>query len=529
MGQGGENMDKIKQRQIIKNTYRNFKWNFKRLVFFEIMYKLLAVFIFIPINYYILNKAISKTGVHTISNEELISFGLSSKGIVGIFLIVVVSFIAIFIEMAILTYIANKSHKESNVNLLEATINSIKIIPKKINMYMFFLVILSGVIGPITGIGLYSSLIRELTIPSFIKIELSKSMSGKILFMLIMASMFLILLKWVLSIPAVVIEKVSLKEAFRNSKYIYQNSRFKIFYYLVCWIIINLVLRGVLLGLYYIGGYIAIILLGISGILTSIFIFIYITLFLVGYVILSVINLPLFISFLVELYYEYRCYDIEEREFKSIKEYESNKIYIFINKYKKYVNTIGVSVFCIMVISMATAAIKDRVIDKDIAITAHRGSSIKAPENSKSSIEEAILEGADYAEIDVMTTKDEEVVLFHDSSLKRIDGTNRSIKDMTLDEVVKVDNGSYFSPEFSGERIPTLDEIMQLSKGNIKLNIELKTVNKEDKLPEKVVEIIRKYHMEDQILLSSMDYDAIQKAKEMNPRLGVGYIIPKYS
>ena len=523
--QGGDEMDKIKQGQIIKNVYRNFKWNFKAVIFFEIMYKLLALFIFIPINYYILNKAIANTGVHTISNKELISFGLSSKGIIGIFLILVVSFIAIFIEMAILTYIANKSNKESNVNLLEATINSVRIVPKKINVYMFFLVILSGVIGPITGIGLYNSLIRELTVPSFIKIELSKSMSGKILFILFMCSMFLILLKWVLSIPAVLIEKVSLKEAFRNSKHIYKNSRFKIFYYLVCWILVNLILRGVLLGLYYIGGYIAITILGISGILTSIFIFIYIALFLVGYVILSVINLPLFISFLVELYYEYRCYDVEEREFKSIKEYESNRAYIFINKYKKYVNAIGISVFCIMVMSMAAAAIKDRVIDKDIAITAHRGSSIKAPENSKSSIEQAILDGADYAEIDVMTTKDDEVVLFHDATLKRIDGTNRAIKEMTLEEVLKVDNGSYFSSEFSEEKIPTLDEVMQLSKGNIKLNIELKTVNKEDTLPEKVAEIIKKYHMENQVVISSMDYDAIQKVKEHSPRLEVGYIM----
>lgn len=518
-------MNKVKKREIIKNTYRNFKWNFKAVVFFEIMYKILAIFIFIPVNYYILNKAITNTGVHTISNKELISFGLSGKGMVGIFLIIIVSFIAIFIEMGILTYIANKSHKGNNVNLLEATINTIRIVPKKINIHMLFLVILSGVIGPVTGIGLYSSLIRELTIPSFIKMALFKSIGGRILFIVFMISLFIVLLKWVLSIPVVLIENVSLKEAFKNSKYIYKNSKFKIMYYLILWIIVNLIIRGVLLGLYYIGGYIAILILGVSNILTSIFMFIYITLFLIGYIILSVINLPLFISFLVELYYQYRCYTIKERTFKDIKEYENNSLYVWTNKYKKYVNIIVTLVFCIMVVSMTVTAIKDRVIDKDISITAHRGSSIKAPENSIASVKQAILDGADYAEIDVMTTLDDRVVLFHDPTLKRIDRTNRRISDMTLEEVREVDNGSHFNTEFRNERIPTLEEVMKLAKGKIKLNIELKTINQEDELPKAVAIIIKKYNMEDQVVVSSMDYNAIERVSIYNPAVKIGYIM----
>ena len=77
-------------------------------------------------------------------------------------------------------------------------------------------------------------------------------------------------------------------------------------------------------------------------------------------------------------------------------------------------------------------------------------------------------------EIDVMTTKDNHVVLFHDHTLKRFDGTNRRIKDMTLAEVRQVDNGSYINKSFEDERIPTLDEVLSVAKGSIQLNIELK-------------------------------------------------------
>ncbi|MEG2339003.1 MAG: glycerophosphodiester phosphodiesterase family protein, partial [Clostridium sp.] len=109
--------------------------------------------------------------------------------------------------------------------------------------------------------------------------------------------------------------------------------------------------------------------------------------------------------------------------------------------------------------------------------------------------------------------------------LKRIDGSNRRIKDMTLNEVRSIDNGSYFSQDFAGEKIPTLKEVLEVAKGKIKLNVELKTVSPEDTLPEEVAAIIKDSKMEGQVVVSSLDYQALMVFKLYQPSIDVGYIV----
>ncbi|NET52426.1 MAG: glycerophosphodiester phosphodiesterase, partial [Merismopedia sp. SIO2A8] len=70
-----------------------------------------------------------------------------------------------------------------------------------------------------------------------------------------------------------------------------------------------------------------------------------------------------------------------------------------------------------------------------IDITAHRGSSDAAPENTMSAINLALQEQADYAEIDIQQTKDSSLVLLHDSNLKRVTGIERNIWELSDDEV----------------------------------------------------------------------------------------------
>ncbi|GAB6169880.1 glycerophosphodiester phosphodiesterase [Clostridium carnis] len=510
---------------LIKRTYENFMFNYKAIMFFEILYKLLAMFIFIPINYFILNKFMGKIGVYNITNKDLLRLGLTFHGIIYLSLIVIISFLVIFIEIGILTYIANKSHKNEKVNLINATINSIKIVPKTVSIYMVFWIFISGIVGPLTGIGLYSSLIRKLTIPSFIKIELLKSIGGTILLIAGIILIVIILLRWILSIPTIIIEDVNLKQAFKNSVKIYKASKFKILGYIISWVLINQLIVVTFVVGFMLTGEILIALLNENSILSLILMISYSVVFFIIYIVISIINLPLFISFLVELYYRYRCYNVSERNFTSYKDLNEKKIFKFLNRNKNKFTIAVITTFCIVVSGMGLTAVFDKVVSKEPHITAHRGSSLMAPENSISSVKLAIEEKADYAEIDVMTTRENKVVLFHDNTLKRIDGTSRSIKYMTLDEVRTVDNGSYFSENFSNEKIPTLEEILILAKGKIKLNIELKPMKEEDSLAKEVVSLIEKYEMDKEVVISSLDYKSIQEVKKYNPLIKVGYIL----
>ena len=159
-------------------------------------------------------------------------------------------------------------------------------------------------------------------------------------------------------------------------------------------------------------------------------------------------------------------------------------------------------------------------------ITAHRGSSRMAPENTLAALEAAMEEMADFAEIDVQMTEDGVVVLCHDTNLRRVAGVNKSLAGLTFEEAEKLDVGSFFSPEFAGERIPSLAEALELCGGRLKLNIELKNLGTDSSLPEKTVELIREYGMEEQCVISSVRLSYLQRVKEACPELRTGYILP---
>jgi glycerophosphoryl diester phosphodiesterase len=164
-------------------------------------------------------------------------------------------------------------------------------------------------------------------------------------------------------------------------------------------------------------------------------------------------------------------------------------------------------------------------INRTVEITGHRGSKVRAPENTLSALRQAISEGADFAEIDVQTTSDGTVVLFHDSDLMRVASVNRRLRDINYKEVRDIDVGSWFSPEFSSERIPTLQEAIDVARGRIKLNIELKFTWPDPALTEKVGNIIRQNGFSSDCVVSSLNFKALTEIKQSFPELTTGFIV----
>lgn len=175
------------------------------------------------------------------------------------------------------------------------------------------------------------------------------------------------------------------------------------------------------------------------------------------------------------------------------------------------------------------AAYNGNFISKSVAvqtrITAHRGSSSGAPENTMAALEKAVEEMADRAEIDVQETADGVIVLCHDTSLKRVAGINKKVSDLTLEQIKKLDVGSWFSSEYQGEQIPTLEEVMEYAKGKIDLNIEIKNLGNSSGLPEKVIELVEKYEMQEQCVITSTNRFYLKRVKDVNPEIRTGYII----
>lgn len=161
---------------------------------------------------------------------------------------------------------------------------------------------------------------------------------------------------------------------------------------------------------------------------------------------------------------------------------------------------------------------------EELCITAHRGASGEAPENTLAAIGLAVEQGADYAEIDVRLTADGIPVLLHDEALFRTTGVLKDVDRVTYAELSTYDAGIRYAEEFAGQRVPSLREVFEEYGGDIGFNIELKT--KQDKtLAYAVVRLIEEYGLEESCIITSMSYPQLQWVKECNGELKTGHIL----
>ncbi len=156
---------------------------------------------------------------------------------------------------------------------------------------------------------------------------------------------------------------------------------------------------------------------------------------------------------------------------------------------------------------------------------AHRGFSGKYPENTLLAFEEALEEGVDGFEFDTHLTRDGEIVIIHDERLDRTTDATGFVRDRTYAELCRVDAGKPF-PEYGFQKIPTLREYFELVKGrDILTNIELKNgIYWYEGMEEKVIAMIREYHLEEQVILSSFNHRSILHCKQLAPEIRCGFL-----
>ncbi len=158
-------------------------------------------------------------------------------------------------------------------------------------------------------------------------------------------------------------------------------------------------------------------------------------------------------------------------------------------------------------------------------VIAHRGDSVRAPENTYPAFEIALLEGVDCLELDVQQTKDGVIVVSHDDSLKKFTGENIGVHDVTYKELMEIDVGSCFSEEYKGLKMSTLDEILKLieSKEGATVQIEIKVAEYDHHLEEKLIQVIRDNHMEDRCSIISLSPEPLERVHALDPDMHLVY------
>ncbi|UQA96086.1 glycerophosphodiester phosphodiesterase [Streptomyces halobius] len=182
---------------------------------------------------------------------------------------------------------------------------------------------------------------------------------------------------------------------------------------------------------------------------------------------------------------------------------------------------------------------------------AHRGASAYAPENTLAAVDAAHELGFPWVENDVQRTKDGELVILHDNSLARTtdveqvfpDRSPWNVADFTLDEIKKLDAGSWFGPEFKGEHVPTLEAylervehngqklLMELKSPELYPGIELQTLSELHRAG-----WLGKSHVKRRLIIQSFNADALKNVHGLRRDIKTGFLgkpsladLPKYA
>jgi glycerophosphoryl diester phosphodiesterase len=159
-------------------------------------------------------------------------------------------------------------------------------------------------------------------------------------------------------------------------------------------------------------------------------------------------------------------------------------------------------------------------------VIAHRGFSDEAPENSLAAFHKAIDAGADMIELDVRLSADNIPVVFHDKRLQRTSNSGGMLQKKTAAQLQELDNGSWFSPKFSRERIPLLDEVLAFSKRaplNIEIKPDLVSTNGISAV-EIVLAYARKAKVLSRVMFTSFNHIMMKEAKEIEGSITTGII-----
>ena len=161
-----------------------------------------------------------------------------------------------------------------------------------------------------------------------------------------------------------------------------------------------------------------------------------------------------------------------------------------------------------------------------IRIIAHRGASAYAPENTLAAFRKAKELGTGWFELDVYLSGDGIPVVLHDETVDRTTDGTGNITEKNIGEIKLLDAGSWFGPEFAGEKIPTLDEAVAFARDNINIYIEIKDANPD--LPAKILECVKSHDMVKNVVIQSFSLEQLSIIRNLHKTIAIEYLVGDY-
>ncbi len=511
----------------LKKLKTMLKFNLKTLINFEILYKLISTIIFVPLFLSIFRLITKISGYSYLTFENIFTFLTNPLTIIFLLILILLVTFYTLIDISTIIIILDCSYEKKKISVKEAFILALKKsrnIFRKKNILIPFLVLF---LIPFLNIGISSSFASTIKIPEFIIDYINANTFLYLIYLTLIITLTIILFRWLYAIHYFVLEDCNFKEARKKSINLSHKHKIKDF--------LKLIITQILLVFFYLLfvflGILLIILiyklLGKVNIFGNLSITIIWLLIALSFIIITLLGTPISYAVISALYYDHKLQNKEkikhiEIDTKAITP-SNKKIRIF-----KYV----IILLCLFSGTLFTYSIINGKYNFNIEyirtmeVTAHRGASLNYPENTMLAFIGAKELNADWIELDVEQTKDQKLIIIHDSNLKRTTGLNLNTWEATYDEIKDLDAGSFLDAKYKDARIPLLEEVIEYAKANnIKLNIELKPTGHEKDFEKSVIDTINKYDFKDSCVITSQVYSVLENAKKYDSKIKTVYVM----
>jgi len=514
---------------IFSRVQRNFGICLADLLIYDIFFKIVAVAILGPLASWIFNRLVSTSGALVIGNEHIVSFFLSPVGSVAFLLSGGLALAIVFAEQAGLIIIASRSEAGLRIKFFQAAWLVTKSPGRLIELAVRQVLTAALYLAPLAVIGGVSFMVltADHDVNYLLAAKPPSFWIGAAVSALLALGGILIIgvlyIRWIFSVPICMLAGDKPAAAMQKSRDLVSGNFRQIAVVIWGWALLTMAAAGATALLLGVFSELILKRIGENPVIVISTVCVVLALYAFTAAVLTFIGFAVNCLLITRLYIDISSGQGSKLKSPTADELEDRLVQ---PSQRKLVWGIAALALTITLIS-SYFIINDIDFDHRVAVTAHRGSSRHAPENTLSAVRRAIEDGADFAEIDVQETADGVVVLLHDTDLMRIAGVDKKIWQVTYPEIKSLDAGSWFSKDFKGEHIPTLAETLELARDKIKLNIELKFNGHQKQLVESAVKIIEDHKFGSRCVISSLNFAGLKKVRELNPDLQTGYIVAR--
>lgn len=505
--------------KVIKSTYM-FIRALPSIILFELLYKIIITAIALPSLSILLKLALEVSGIGYITTENILDFLIHPLSLLLIIMILIICSVLSLIEISAIIggYGLLYSDREIKVFLMLKT--GFKTVKKLFGNFNFVLILYVLLILPLTQFTLTSGIFAFVGIPNIQTIYGISSRKILILIGIIMLIITAILSSKIYSIHFFTLTDLKYSDCLKQSKKITQNKKFKTALSLILWTLF--ITFSFLTVMFIICFITAFSMKGFTEPENAFFISLKVTKKIISLftAISSLFFTPMLFSYITA------CFISENKDGVKIKIPVQNKkspVKIRFFTLTAFVLSLILNYSFFQNISAENITFNAGFLNKT-KVTAHRGFSSKAPENTEPAFQYALEIGADFIELDVQLSKDGKVIVFHDKNLSRITGIKEHVRNKTYKELLAIDFGKWFSDDFENTKIMTLDEVLEKFAGKINLNIEIKSSDDEITTAKYTAQLIEKYNCVDTCYITSFSYNVLRTVKKINPNIKTGLI-----